>query len=94
MRDDEFEWDEEKAAQNLRAHGVSFETAREVFRNPFAIDRPDTRENYGEDRYGMVGMTQSGLVYVAYTVRAGRARIISARNAESVERREYHEESK
>jgi uncharacterized protein len=92
MIDDEFEWDDEKAAENIRDHAVMFETAREVFDDPFASDQPDEREDYGEHRYGVVGMAQGQLLYVAYTMRDARIRIISARKAEPFERRKYHEE--
>lgn len=91
MIDDEFEWDDAKARQNYAKHGVTFETAREVFRDPFAFDRFDAREDYGEDRYSIIGMAQDRLVYVAFTIRNGRIRIISAREAEPHERRRYHE---
>jgi len=45
---DEFEWDRAKAESNLRKHGVAFEAACGVFDDPFALDRIDTRMNYGE----------------------------------------------
>jgi len=35
MNDDFFEWDEDKAAKNYAAHGVTFEMARDVFKRPF-----------------------------------------------------------
>ena len=92
MIDSEFEWDDAKAAQNLRAHGVSFELAREVFRDRFMVDWPDAREDYGEERYRAMGMVGNRLVYVAYTMRDERIRIISARLTEPGERRRYHEE--
>jgi uncharacterized DUF497 family protein len=47
----EFEWNEAKAEANLRAHGVSFEFATKVFRDAFAIERLDDREDYGEERF-------------------------------------------
>jgi len=40
-----FEWDEAKAAENYAKHGVSFETAIKVFRDPFAIERLDDRQD-------------------------------------------------
>lgn len=46
----EFEWDAEKAEQNLKKHGVSFEEAELVFYDPSRIETEDGRENYGEDR--------------------------------------------
>ena len=82
MIDDAFEWDDSKATQNLAEHGVSFESAREVFRDPFALEWIDTSEDYGEERYAIIGMVQSHLLFVAYTVRGERKRLISVRGAE------------
>lgn len=66
----EFEWHKSKAAANLRIHGVSFELAKTVFRDPFAIERLDDREDYGEERFVIVGMAEGSIVlYVAYTER-------------------------
>lgn len=93
MTDDDFEWDDAKAAQNYADHGVTFETAKEVFRDPFAIERLDDREDYGEDRYVIVGMIDDRVLCVTYTLRNGATRIISARAAEPHERRRYHEDN-
>jgi uncharacterized protein len=93
MNDDEFEWEDAKAAQNYANHGVTFEAAREVFKNPFAIERLDDREDYGEDRYVTIGIVDGRVLYVVYTLRNGTIRIISARGAEPHERRRYHEEN-
>jgi hypothetical protein len=87
----EFEWDPEKAAANEAAHGVSFDIACEIFKDPFAIEWLDDRENYGEDRYVIIGMVDDHLLYVAYTLRGETIRIITARGAEPHERRQYHE---
>lgn len=93
MNDGEFEWDDVKAAQNYADHGVSFEAAREVLKDPFAIERLDDREDYGEDRYSILGMVDGRILYVAYTLRNGTIRIISARGADPHERRRYHEDN-
>jgi uncharacterized protein len=93
MQDDDFEWDDAKAAQNLASHGVSFEAARLAFDDPFAVARGDRRRNYGKDRYILLGKLQDRLLAVAYAQRGGRVRIISARLAEPRERRRYHEEN-
>ena len=90
---DDFEWDEAKAVDNFVKHGMSFETAIRVFDDAFAIERLDHREHYGEDRYSILGMVDARLLYVAYTVREGVIRIISARGAEPYERRQYHEDN-
>jgi uncharacterized protein len=93
MIDDKYEWNDQKAADNLAKHGVSFEAARDVFNDPFAIDWLDEREDYGEERYGIIGMAGDRLLFVAYTMRDERIRIISARGAEPYEYRRYHEDN-
>ena len=78
----EFEWHNAKAAANLQAHGVSFDLAKTVFKDAFAVDRLDDREDYGEDRFVIIGMAEGDVVlFVAYAEREGRMRIISARRA-------------
>jgi uncharacterized DUF497 family protein len=81
MNDDAFEWDETKAAANYANHGVSFETAREVFKDPFAIERLDDRESYGEERFILIGMAEGAVLTIVHTERARRFRLISARRA-------------
>ena len=49
MRDDEFEWDEPKAARNWLDHGISFEMAREAFKDAFAVERVDNRHDDNEE---------------------------------------------
>jgi uncharacterized protein len=93
MQDDDFEWDDAKAVDNLANPGVSFEAARLAFDDPFAVAREDRRQDYGEDRYILLGMIQDRMLAVAYTQRGARVRIISARLAESRERPRYHEEN-
>ncbi len=94
MNDGKFQWDDAKAASNIADHGVTFEAAREAFADPFALDWLDESEDYGEDRYAMIGMAEGRLLYLAYTMRGEAIRIISARGAEPHERRQYHEESR
>jgi uncharacterized protein len=94
MNDNAFEWDDRKAASNYARHGVSFEAARDVFKDPFAIDWLDDSEDYGEDRFAIIGMCEGRLLYVAYTIRGEAIRIISARLAEPFERTKHHDENK
>lgn len=90
MINEEFEWDDAKAASNLEKHGVSFGEARLVFQDPFAVELYDDRRDYGEDRYILIGMSAARLLVIAYTKREDRFRIISARRAEPNERRDYY----
>jgi uncharacterized DUF497 family protein len=93
MNELEFEWDPVKAARNEVDHGVTFEMARDIFQDPFAIEWLDDREAFGEDRYVIIGMVDDRLLYVAYAMRDEIIRIISARGAEPHERRQYHEDN-
>ena len=34
----DFEWDGVKAATNFQRHGISFDTAAQAFRDPFAVE--------------------------------------------------------
>ncbi len=91
MVDDEFEWDDAKAAANLVKHGVSFELARLVFRDIARLESYDDRRDYGEDRFIATGEANGIILVVAHTEREGRVRIISARRATRYERQTYAE---
>jgi uncharacterized DUF497 family protein len=93
MQDDRFEWDDDKAARNWRDHGVTFEMARDVFKDIFAIDWDDLSQEHPERRFVTVGMVENHMLFVSYTLRGERIRIISARDAEPRERRRYHNEN-
>ena len=84
-----FTWDPEKAASNLRDHGVSFEEATTVFGDSLAMNMPDPDHSEGEQRFLVLGMShKSRLVVVSYAERSPRTRIIT-RLAASHERRRY-----
>jgi uncharacterized DUF497 family protein len=86
----EFGWHDAKAEANLQAHGVSFDLAKTVFKDPFAVERLDDREDYGEERFVIIGMAEGHVVlFVAYTEREERIRIISARRATQHEQDDY-----
>jgi uncharacterized DUF497 family protein len=93
MSDDDFEWDEAKAASNYAKHRVRFIAARAAFKDVFAVGGVDDRDDYGEERFYIMGMVDGRLLHVTYTVRNGTIRIISARAAEPHEKRKYHEDN-
>ncbi len=66
---DAFEWDDDKAAANWRAHGVAFHQAVKAFRDPFGVERIDDRDNYGEERINLLGMCEGVILHVTYTER-------------------------
>jgi len=84
----DYEWDPQKAAANLRKHGVDFADAVGAFEDPLALTVPDDRHE--EARFVTVGTDFLGrLLVVAYTWRDQKLRIISAREALPSERRQY-----
>jgi uncharacterized DUF497 family protein len=86
----QFEWDRNKAEENLNKHAVGFSEATTVFADPLEITIPDPDHSEGEERFVSLGMsTANRLLVVAYTERAGRIRIIHARVAAPKERRAY-----
>lgn len=89
----EFEWDDAKAAANLHKHDISFEQAMMAVRDPFAVDWIDTREVYGEERAVLLGVCGREVLYVVYTFREGRYRIISARRARKNEQDNYYRQN-
>lgn len=91
MRDGNFEWDDRKAAANLRKHDVAFEHARRVFGDPSGIDGLDDDDS--EERFTRLGFANGVLLLVVYAERSGRTRIISARKATKHEQGDYTSQS-
>jgi uncharacterized protein len=84
-----FEWDQAKAISNALKHGVLFEYVARVFLDPFRLDVQDLRRDYNEERRSALGTVGENLFLVVYTMRDTAIRIISARKANSRERRQY-----
>ena len=79
-----FEWDEAKAAANLKKHQVPFEEAQSIFFDEFGVQFFDDGHSSGEDRFLMLGMsTGAKLLIVCHCERDEGATvcIISARKA-------------
>jgi uncharacterized DUF497 family protein len=96
-----FEWDEAKNLANQRKHGVRFEEATQVFRDPLYVSVKDRIEG-GEQRWQTLGNVGGLLLLtVAHALREENQqgtpieviRIISARRATPKERRRYEEEN-
>ena len=87
-----FDWSPAKSASNLRKHGVSFEEARSVFYDDFAIQFYDESHSSEEERFLMLGMSSGvHLLLVCHCERdsGGVIRIISARKATKSESSSY-----
>ena len=87
-----FEWDQKKAEQNNRKHGVIFEDATTVFSDPLSLTIYDPVHFDQEDRFVTIGMALSKrLLIVVHTDRGEDIRIISSRLATLSERQRYEE---
>jgi len=88
---DGFEWDERKAQEKLE-QGVDFHEAVEVFQDLDSVEFVDDREEYGEQRWVVIGATtQRRLLTVVYTERREKIRIITAWDSTCAEEAKYHE---
>ena len=87
-------WDEVKNRLNQKKHRISFEEAATVFMDPLEIAIYDPAHGITEHRFISIGQSLKGrMLVVSYTERAGRIRIITARQPTRRERRAYGETS-
>lgn len=91
----QFEWDEDKAAANVRKHGTDFELAMTVFDDPHLITVADLTHSETEDRWFSIGCASNGqilsIVYLWEEIDPAlvEIRLISARPATQKEKRRY-----
>lgn len=94
MGDLTFEWNDRKASENKRKHGVSFDEAKSAFLDENARLIPDPEHSDDEDRFVLLGLSiQLRLLLVCHCYReeGNVVRIISARRADRSERNQYSE---
>ena len=85
-----FEWDPQKAESNIEKHGVSFEEASTVFRDPLSLTIDDPLHSTAEERMVQIGISHKNrLLVVVHTERGDKIRILSARKAIKKERNNY-----
>jgi hypothetical protein len=85
----EFEWDDAKSERCFRERGFDFAAVIPAFFDPDRIIEDDLRCEYGEPRFRLYGRVEGRLFVVAFTLRDGAHRIISARKANRREIRRY-----
>ena len=90
---EDFEWDEEKNLSNLKKHGVDFRDAAAIFDDADRIEFFDAAHSGTEDRYNTIGMVRD-ILFVVYTERRERIRMISARKAAPFEKKMYYDRKK
>jgi uncharacterized DUF497 family protein len=90
-----FEWDPDKAKQNVRKHGISFDRATSVLLDPEALSKFDEEHSQDEDRWVTLGLDGTGAILVVchtyHEIEVGSAtiRIISSRKATKNEAKQY-----
>lgn len=83
-----FEYDPAKSAANKTKHGIDFDEAQELWRDPRLSIYPVPAE--GERRYLCVGRIDEKHWTAVITNRGGNTRIISVRRARNNEIENYH----
>lgn len=92
MQDAGFEWDEHNEDKNRKKHGVEFMECEEIFFDENQKLFPDERHSISEKRLWILGRTRKGrYLFVTFTERRGKIRVVSARDMNHKERRMYHE---
>ena len=87
-----FEWDGQKAEENRKKHGVSFDEAVTVFYDPLSATFDDPDHSEDEDRLVTVGYSVRGwLLVVCHVERGVVTRLINARRATASERKRHEE---
>ena len=87
-----FEWDERKARSNEKKHGISFNEAKTVFYDENARLLYDAEHSSEEERYILLGMSDTlSVLVVCHVYEEGEEtiRIFSARRANKREQQQY-----
>ncbi len=85
-----FDWDKANIAKNWDKHGVSQRECEEIFFNePFVVAN-DENHSKDEERFFSLGKTNNGRrLFLVFTIRNKKVRVISARDMSLKERKEY-----
>ena len=85
-----FEWDEGNVEKNSSSHQVTPQEAEQVFFNRPLIVADDVKHSRSEKRYLVLGQTDEDRpLFIAFTFRKRRIRVISARDMNRKERKVY-----
>ena len=90
-----FDWDESNIDKNWNKHKVHYLECEEVFFNEPIVTKVEKRGTSQEERVSVLGVTnERRFLFLVFTIRKGRIRVISARNMNKKERKVYHEKIK
>jgi len=88
----EFDWNKGNRNKNLIKHAVSDVECEEIFFNIPLMVSPDKAHSKEEERYYLLGKTDNErLLFLVFTARGDKIRVISARDMTKKEQRCYHE---
>ena len=89
-----FQWDKANKEKSWDKHRVTWRECEEVFFNFPLFTYPDLKHSKKDIRHGALGQTDgSRLLFVVFTARGSKIRVISARAMNRKERKEYHEKA-
>lgn len=91
----EFDWDTGNADKNLKKHGVGFKECEEAFFDPSVRILRDKEHSQKENRFVAFGRAEGGRkLFIVFTLRSRKIRVISARDQSRKERRFCEHEEK
>jgi len=77
----QFDWDEGNSDKNQIRHGVSDAECEQVFFNRPLVSGKDEKHSRYEARFYVLGQTDTGRkLFIVFTVRGDRLRVITARD--------------
>jgi uncharacterized DUF497 family protein len=90
----EFDWDDGNRQKNWKTHNVAWWECEEAFFQQPLYVLPDPKHSTGEQRFYALGVTNIGrLLFLVFTRRKHKIRVISARDMSKKERKAYYEEA-
>lgn len=90
-----FDWDEDNYYKNIEKHNVFDSEAEQVFFNHPLVVKSDLKHSLNEERLYVLGRTNHDrLLFIAFTIRSDKIRVISAREMTKREVRVYEDRQK
>ena len=87
-----FDWDDGNTDKNRTKHGVDYKECEEIFNDIFLFILPDDFHSQKENRYHALGRTNNNrFLFMSFTIRNNKIRIISARDMNKKERKIYEQ---
>jgi uncharacterized DUF497 family protein len=89
-----FDWDEGNKLKNWEKHQVDYAECEEVFFNQPLLISEDTKHSSQEERYYVLGRSDTGrTLFLVFTIRSNKIRVISARDQSKKERKLYGQQT-